>query len=205
MKLSILKLNKHNPRTISDEAFQRLCDSIKRDPQFMDLRPIVIDEANVILGGNQRYKACQRLGMTEVPDAWVRVATGLTAAQRKRFIVVDNTPEGMGGEWDIDILAADWDRPELGELGFEKLMAELTENIQPFGDTETDRDGQGVASTWESCRKTGAAPVRIGPWESRLPIKLAEAVVADCTRRFEKTGKSMHERLAEILTCGLRY
>jgi ParB family chromosome partitioning protein len=49
----------------------------------------------------------------------------LTAEQRKRFVVVDNAPEGMAGEWDFEILEGDWDLPELGELGFDKLVEEL--------------------------------------------------------------------------------
>ena len=35
----------------------KLCDL----PQFMTLRPIVVDGENVILGGNQRYRACLAL------------------------------------------------------------------------------------------------------------------------------------------------
>jgi len=126
IKLSTLTNNPRNPRTIKGEAFNRLCESIKRDPQFMTLRPIIVDEQGVILGGNQRYRACKHLGMSEVPADWVRTATGLTEAQRKRFVVLDNTPEGIGGEWDEDILAADYDLPELDDLGFDKLAQELT-------------------------------------------------------------------------------
>lgn len=78
VKLSTLTLNDRNPRTIKTEAFNRLCESIKRDPEFMVLRPIVVDEKNVILGGNQRHRACVVLGMKDVPVQWVKVATGLT-------------------------------------------------------------------------------------------------------------------------------
>jgi hypothetical protein len=129
IKLNTLKPNDRNPRKISDAALAKLCESIQRDPQFMELRPIVVDEDNVILGGNQRYAACRKLGKAEVPASWVKVAAGLTAEQRKRFVVVDNAPEGMAGEWDLDLLKIDWELPELGDLGFEKLLAELTADI----------------------------------------------------------------------------
>ena len=43
-----------NPRKIGTKQLQRLCDSIKRDPEFMVLRPIVVDNKGVIIGGNQR-------------------------------------------------------------------------------------------------------------------------------------------------------
>jgi len=97
IRLDSIKENKRNPRKISDLAMEKLCESIKRDPEFMVLRPIVIDKDNVILGGNQRYKACLKIGKTEVPDNWVVKAENLTPEQKKRFILVDNAPEGMAG------------------------------------------------------------------------------------------------------------
>jgi hypothetical protein len=203
IQLAKLKPNKRNPRKIADAAMVKLCESIERDPEFMVLRPIVVDEKMNILGGNQRYAACQNLGMKTVPGSWVKIASGLTPGQRKRFVLVDNAPEGMAGDWDLELLTADWEMPELGELGFD-LDIMVPPETEPFGDTSTDRDGQGVASTWDSCRKTGVAPVRIGPWETRLPIALAERVVSDCTSHYEKNGKPMHERFVEIITCGLQ-
>lgn len=57
--------------------------------------------------------------MKTVPSAWVRTAIGLTEEQRRRFVLVDNAPDGMAGEWDLKILAAEWQMPELGDLGFD--------------------------------------------------------------------------------------
>ena len=48
--LSDLKLNEANPRVIKDDKFKKLVESIKSFPQMMDLRPIVVDESNVIQG-----------------------------------------------------------------------------------------------------------------------------------------------------------
>jgi hypothetical protein len=118
MKLSNIKLKDRNPRLITDEALNKLAESIKRDPEFMKLRPIVIDSDNVIIGGNQRYKAIQTLGMSEIPDSWVVKADNLTQEQRERFVIVDNAPSGMAGDWDFDILKHDWDLPKLIDLGF---------------------------------------------------------------------------------------
>ena len=117
--LATLSLNPRNPRTITDEAFAKLCASIERDPAFMALRPIVVDQNGMILGGNMRYRACQHLGKTEVPASWVIRATDLTAEQRKRFVILDNQPEGMAGTWDWDILGADWEIPDLEMLGMD--------------------------------------------------------------------------------------
>ena len=115
--IDAIRPHPRNPRRIAQEALAKLCESIQRDPEFMRLRPIVVDAEGQILGGNQRWKACKALGFAELPDGWVVKADDLTDEQRRRFILVDNAPEGMAGEWDFDILGADWDLPELGDLG----------------------------------------------------------------------------------------
>lgn len=117
--LSTLKPNPDNPRLpMTDSQFKALKKSIQRDPEFMRIRPIVIDENRIILGGNRRYDACVALGMTEVEDDWVFDASGLTAAQRKRFIILDNSPKGISGDWDQDKLK-EWDHSDLEEWGLE--------------------------------------------------------------------------------------
>jgi hypothetical protein len=123
--LDSIRPNERNPRKITDDAASKLRDSIRRDPEFMALRPIVIDEVGIIIGGNQRYRACIELGMGEVPSSWIRVARGLTPEQRERFILIDNAPEGMSGDWDIDALLADFEAPDLHDLGFDDIIAGL--------------------------------------------------------------------------------
>ena len=98
-----------NPRTIKPGALAKLADSITRDPSFMALRPIVIDETGQALGGNQRLRACvEILGLNVLPDEWVKAAPALTDDQKKRFMLIDNSPDGMSGEWDFETLRADW-------------------------------------------------------------------------------------------------
>jgi DNA modification methylase len=116
MKLSTIKPNPDNPRTIKDESFEKLCRSITEFPKMMELRPIVTDDQGVVLGGNMRYKALQHLGMKDIPDNWVKRAAELTDEERRRFIVTDNV--GFG-DWDVDDLAANWDREELDAWGVE--------------------------------------------------------------------------------------
>lgn len=118
IKLDTLTPNPRNPRKISEASMEKLCASITRDPQFMLLRPIVVDENRMILGGNQRFFACQRLGMTEIPETWVWVADNLTDEQKKRFVLVDNSPDGMSGYWDYEVLQDDYEIEGLTDLGF---------------------------------------------------------------------------------------
>lgn len=114
MKLTTLKKNPKNPRIIKDWNFQKLQRSIESFPQMMELRPIVIDEDNIILGGNMRFEAIKALGYEEVPDNWVVKVAELTEEQKKEFIIKDNV--GFG-EWDWDSLANEWDSDALTEWG----------------------------------------------------------------------------------------
>ena len=109
MKLNINQLNPNesNPRIIKEAKFKKLVKSIKDFPEMLELRPIILDENNVILGGNMRYKACVEAGLKEVP---VKIAKGLTEEQKEEFIVKDNV--GFG-EWDWDILGNEWNHRKL--------------------------------------------------------------------------------------------
>ncbi len=160
MKVSNLKLHKRNPRKISREAMDKLKQSIERDPQFMVLRPMVVDENMAVLGGNQRLKAIRELGYKDVPDEWVVRADNLTDEQKRRFVLVDNAPTGMAGEWDIDILSADWDLPDLEDLGFS--LAELGLDFRG--------DGEGQGGVDDTYTKKIVAPV-YEPKGDKPPIK----------------------------------
>ena len=113
MKINELKSNPNNPRTIRDHKFKQLVKSIQDFPQMLELRPIVIDENNMVLGGNMRLKACLEAGLTDVP---VIHANNLTEAQKKEFIIKDNI---SFGEHDWDALANEWNIIELDEWGLD--------------------------------------------------------------------------------------
>ena len=137
MKLSQLKPNAKNPRKISNDQLARLKESIKQDPEFMVLRPIVYDSSdkNKILGGNMRFKACKELGMSEIPDEWAKDGADLTDDKKRRFILVDNAPEGMSGEWETSILLDEWELPELEDLGFDADFLDV-DNIEIVDEEE---------------------------------------------------------------------
>ena len=67
VKISELVPNENNPRIIKDSKFKKLVDSIKGFPEMLSLRPIVVDEDMVILGGNMRYKASLEAGLDKIP------------------------------------------------------------------------------------------------------------------------------------------
>jgi site-specific DNA-methyltransferase (adenine-specific) len=141
IKLSDIKSNPNNPRLIKDDKFKKLVNSIKEFPKMMDLRPIIIDNDSMILGGNMRLKALLELKYSEVPNEWIKKAKDLTEEETKRFVIADNV--GFG-EHDWDILANEWDAEQLTEwgmdlpLGFDKLEATEDDFAVPEGGIETD-------------------------------------------------------------------
>lgn len=111
--ISTIKLNKKNPRKISDKAISKLAESIKNFPEMLNVRPIVVDKNMVVIGGNQRLEACRRAGLKEVP---VYIAEELTKAQADEFLIKDNITMG---DWDWDVLANEWDIEELSVLSID--------------------------------------------------------------------------------------
>lgn len=108
-----VKNNSNNPRLIKDDKFKKLVQSIKDFPEMLNIRPIVVNEDMVILGGNMRYKACLEAGLKEVPIIKV---DGLTEEKQREFIIKDNV---SGGEWDWDMLANEWESEQLEEWGLD--------------------------------------------------------------------------------------
>jgi len=125
--LSTLKPNPRNPRRITDAAFTKLRQLVEDYPRFLELRPIIVDAAGMIVAGHQRWRALMANGKNDVPAAWVRRASDFTADELKTFAMIDNAPDGASGAFDWDILSADWKIPDLEALGLEieKAVDEL--------------------------------------------------------------------------------
>lgn len=142
IKVEELKPNSDNPRIIRDDKFKKLVQSIKDFPQMLNIRPIVVDKDNVVLGGNMRLKAVKEAGLKEVP---VLIVDDLTEEQKKEFILKDNIGYGDWDwakleEWKTDEELLDWgiDLPEfnLDNLDYgileeeEELLQEDLENMK---------------------------------------------------------------------------
>jgi ParB-like chromosome segregation protein Spo0J len=124
VKISEVKGNPKNPRLIKDDKFRKLVKSIQEFPQMLELRPIVVDENNIVLGGNMRLKACKEAGLKEV---FIVKAEGLTELQKDEFIVKDNV--GFG-EWDWDMLANEWDAESLNDWGLDVPLETQIDNLK---------------------------------------------------------------------------
>jgi hypothetical protein len=108
-----IKNNPNNPRFIKDDKYKKLVKSIREFPEMLEIRPIVIDEEGIVLGGNMRLKACREAGIKEVP---IIRANELTEDQKKEFILKDNQ---SFGDWDTKLLN-DWSKDLLLKSGFEE-------------------------------------------------------------------------------------
>ncbi len=113
VKISSIKKNPDNPRHIDDNKFSQLVQSIKDFPEMLNIRPIVVNDDMMILGGNMRLSACLDAGLKEVP---IIKASQLTEEQQKEFIIKDNV--GFGA-WDWDKLATEWDSEQLQDWGLD--------------------------------------------------------------------------------------
>jgi hypothetical protein len=111
--INTVKANPNNPRIIKDDKFAKLVKSINEFPQMLNLRPIVVNDDMVVLGGNMRLKACKQAGLKEIP---IIKASELTEQQQKEFIVKDNVGYG---EWDWNDLANNWDAEQLQNWGLD--------------------------------------------------------------------------------------
>lgn len=117
VSINKIKPNPKNPRTIKDDKFMKLKQSIKDFPDMLNKRPLVCftdkDGKYVVLGGNMRLKASKDLGLKELP---IILADEWTEEQKQEFLIKDNV--GFG-EWNWDELQSDWDSDKLNEWGLD--------------------------------------------------------------------------------------
>jgi hypothetical protein len=126
VKLSDIKLNPNNPRLIKDDKFKKLVQSIIDFPEMLKIRPIVVNEDMIILGGNMRFKACKELKHKEVS---IIKLNGLSAEKQREFLIKDNV---SGGEWDWNLLANEWDEIKLTEWGLDVWHNDELSNLNEY-------------------------------------------------------------------------
>jgi DNA modification methylase len=134
VKLSDIRMNPDNPRTISEKAMERLVKSLKEFPDMLNLREIVVDETMTVLGGNMRLLALQKIG---TKDCTAKIVTGLTDDQKREFIIKDNS---AFGEWDLDALANAWSDLPLADWGIDLPDEWLNTKTEDNRDSEPQID-----------------------------------------------------------------
>ena len=126
-----------NPRTIGPEDLERLKESIRNNPDYLEAHHLVLSDRTgelIVIDGNQRLRACLEMGMEEAPTA---LLSGLTEEREQEIIIRANV---LNGKWDEMILKDKWDVEELKDWG-----VDLPEGwgISPneFGDSFSLPDG----------------------------------------------------------------
>lgn len=206
-----------NPRRITKKQFENLRQWLR---ELGDLSGVVHNlPTDEIIGGNQRMEVfdlnnCQ-IEITErldVPDEQGTVARGFVVWGGKKYTyrAVQWTPEQCeqanivanksGGTWDMDILANQFEFGDLMNWGFDEYDLDIGEVV---GGTSTNRDGQGVSSTWESVSQTDNERVVIGDIETRLSGETAGRVREYLKTAYDKNGTPINESLEKILNAGL--
>jgi len=151
--ISKIKLNPNNPRLIKDDKFEKLVQSIKDFPEMLEIRPIVVNDDMIILGGNMRFKACKEAGLKEVSIIKV---SGLSAEKQREFLIKDNV---SGGEWDWQLLN-DWDTLELESWGLDVSKFEQEPTLEELIGEEKNKPAT-MKITFESPEQLQKAEIDI--------------------------------------------
>lgn len=149
LKLSQIKLNPDNPRKIGKVEMERLVKSLQDFPEMLELREIIVDENNTILGGNMRYRALKQIGEKE---CIAKIVTGLTVDQKREFIIKDNS---SFGQYDMDALANLWSDLPLADWGVDIPKSwgedpEITEDQSEAKSSLTQNECPKCGYKWKS-------------------------------------------------------
>ena len=151
MKISELKCPEKNIRIHTDKQINEFERSVK---MFGQIRPIVVDENNVILCGNGLYATLLKMG---IDTADVYKVQNLTENQKKKLMIADNKIYGLGID-DLETfntflneLSDDLDIPGFDEEILKSMVAEaedVTEKISEYG-TVDDSEIQAIQASKE--------------------------------------------------------
>ena len=136
MKMKDLVRPERNIRIHTEKQLEEFERSVR---MFGQIRPIVVDENNVILAGNGLYETLLRMNRE---DALVYKYEDLTEAQKKKLMIADNKIFSLGIE-NLDTLNefleeldGDLDIPGFDEEILKQMVAdadEITEKISEYG------------------------------------------------------------------------
>ena len=123
--ISQVQIDPNNPRSLSNEKFESLKQSLKDFPDMLKVRPLVVADG-IVVGGNMRLLAMKDLGYREV---YAIDVSDWNQKERDEFMIKDNI---NFGQWDWDILANEWDNIELKEWGLDVWQPEEAFNLDSF-------------------------------------------------------------------------
>ena len=127
--------NPKNPRKITTQSLNRLCDSIRQNG-FWQHRPIAVEKQEwtdkwVVLDGNQRLKALRRMKRREAPCV---IYSELTDEERDDIILRSNI---NNGEWDVDMLQVEFEQTDFEAIGLQIELPDPPEIATPTTEAPT--------------------------------------------------------------------
>jgi len=115
--LSLLDVHPDNPNLIKDAEFDKLCNSIEENFNWLWANNIVVSDRGdgelVIISGEKRYYACLELGYTEAPVCFMH---GLTDEEEHDILVLFNV---HAGKMSTEILLKHYDQEKLKKWGLD--------------------------------------------------------------------------------------
>lgn len=171
-----LVLLEKNPRRITAIQLEKLCDSIKDDPDFLKERPVLVNYIEGIYkvyAGNQRVQAAKKLRMKTIPCSVVK---DLPEDVMRKRVIKDNK---TFGEFDFDMLANEWEYDDLLAAGFEDKDLGVLSGVQDLGSTE-EENNEVLEPPKDPISKTGdlyeLGPHRLLCGDSTLPDDVAKVL-----------------------------
>jgi len=141
INLSDIIPNEDNPRTILDKSVDSLIKSLQEFPEMSKLREIIVDENMVVIGGNMRLLALKKMGEHNTA---AKIVTGLTASQKREFVIKDNSQFGV---FDMDMLADIFSDLPLVDWGIKEFDFEADDPEKEWeGMPEFNDDGEAIKS-----------------------------------------------------------
>ena len=208
VKLSQIQVNGANPRTISNEKFDKLINSILVLPKMLELRPIVVDDTFVALGGNMRRRALTAIESMSVDELAQRFS-GLRDYQKKTEAEKQQLVE-YWGKWKETPTAPVIKASELSEDERKEFI--IKDNVG-YGSWDMDMlanewDSQDLddwgLDVWQPDQATGSSNNEIGGKDKEKHGKLTDKFIAppfsilDTRQGYWKERKAMwREKIAD--------
>jgi len=192
MKISELQHPEKNVRNHSQKQIKEMIRSLK---MFEQIRPVIVDENNVILCGNGLVTAMREMGREE---ADVLKYTNLTDKQKKKLMIADNQIASLGTdnfevieefikslEGDIDVPGYDEDMLKTLIMDDDELEAEVmsygtfskdqidevksNEGVEqkPVEQTYAETEARGIVNDWQNGSSAPEEPMNTSTAETQ--------------------------------------
>lgn len=139
--LSQVKVNKANPRTITEAKLRLLVERLLVFPKMIRLRPVVVDSTMTALGGNMRLRAFGLISEMSIEDI------GKVVARTKNFQRMNKSErETLLSAWQVWLDKPTLEIVKASELSDAEKKEFIIADNASFGEWDYDRLG----NEWDS-------------------------------------------------------